>query len=221
MAVREVEHHPGVAEEEAEGAEGMLSVEPRRSSRRTQRQARTRLSTRTGSQVEQTRTTTAKRTLGANGSTKSLRGTSLRRYVRPAAKASEEDERELTSFPLSFLYRSRQLHVLREQERKQAIANGEIDDPDNPNAPKRVGSLKGTCVEMCPRYEREEREHKFNVDRLELVSPPRLLPVSGIIADLLPSFQLLARWYHQSDRPLESRKDVPSSSSRKRTSPPV
>jgi len=29
---------------------------------------------------------------------------------------------------------------------------------------------------MCPRYEREEREHKFNVDKFELVSPLPLVP---------------------------------------------
>lgn len=31
--------------------------------------------------------------------------------------------------------------------------------------------FEGTCTEMCPEWEREEREYQNNVDVLERVSP--------------------------------------------------
>lgn len=63
-----------------------------------------------------------------------------------------------------------QMRVMRERERLVAISRGEIQDPLAPQAHSSSSTFKGTCTDMCPAYEREEREAKFNVDKWELVS---------------------------------------------------
>lgn len=52
------------------------------------------------------------------------------------------------------------------------MRTGAIDDPTVPrqlNA--RAKAFVGTCEDMCPEFEIEEREAQFNVDKLELVRP--------------------------------------------------
>jgi hypothetical protein len=68
-----------------------------------------------------------------------------------------------------------QLEQLRIQERKQAIAQGLIADPDKPTSLENAIEFVGTCTEMCPLFEREEREYKKNVHPLEQVSLRDLL----------------------------------------------
>jgi hypothetical protein len=63
-----------------------------------------------------------------------------------------------------------QLKEGRQALREQAIAQGLIHDPN-----KRVGlehaiDFRGTCQDMCPEYEREEREYQKSLDKLEMVS---------------------------------------------------
>lgn len=73
----------------------------------------------------------------------------------------------------------RQLEQSRIQERKQAIAQGLIADPDKPTSLENAIEFVGTCTEMCPSFEREEREFKKNVHPLEQVCELQLrrLPV--------------------------------------------
>lgn len=64
----------------------------------------------------------------------------------------------------------------REVERQQAIANGLMDDP---NARKSLGdaiTLVGTCMDMCPRFERYRRERENNLMYWEQVFISSILP---------------------------------------------
>ncbi|CDZ98814.1 Nuclear protein export factor [Phaffia rhodozyma] len=63
-----------------------------------------------------------------------------------------------------------QLQRLREKERQNAIAKGLIQDPSAPSLHSDVRVFKGTCENMCPVYEIEEREAKLNVDKWELLA---------------------------------------------------
>ncbi|WFD08262.1 actin cytoskeleton and mitosis protein [Malassezia vespertilionis] len=49
------------------------------------------------------------------------------------------------------------------------IAAGTLPDPDKPGALEHASKLVGTCEEMCPEYERVERQLQKELDRLEMV----------------------------------------------------
>lgn len=61
-----------------------------------------------------------------------------------------------------------ELNALREEERSDAVRRGLIDDPNKPKALEEAGVFHGTCQDMCPLYEREQREYQNNVERWEL-----------------------------------------------------
>lgn len=61
-----------------------------------------------------------------------------------------------------------ELTVLREQERADAIRQGLIDDPDRPKALEEAQIFRGICMDMCPLYEREQREYQNDVKRWEV-----------------------------------------------------
>ena len=61
-----------------------------------------------------------------------------------------------------------ELTTLREKERIDAIKAGLIDDPDKPKALEDAQVFLGTCMDMCPRYEREQREFQNDVKRWEI-----------------------------------------------------
>lgn len=65
-----------------------------------------------------------------------------------------------------------QLKPLREEQRAKAIKQGLIPDPSKPMRLDQATDFEGTCEEMCPEWEREEREYQNNVDPLERVSRP-------------------------------------------------
>lgn len=60
-----------------------------------------------------------------------------------------------------------ELKPLREGERQQAIQQGLLPDPLKPRRLDQATDFIGTCEEMCPEFEREEREYQNNVDLLE------------------------------------------------------
>lgn len=62
-----------------------------------------------------------------------------------------------------------QLKPLREEQRLKAIKQGLIPDPSKPMRLDQATDFEGTCEEMCPEWEREEREYQNNVDPLERV----------------------------------------------------
>lgn len=54
------------------------------------------------------------------------------------------------------------------QKRKAYIASGVLPDPAHPGSLEDASKLVGTCAEMCPEYERLEREIQKELDRLEV-----------------------------------------------------
>ncbi|GAA5964653.1 hypothetical protein JCM3765_007659 [Sporobolomyces pararoseus] len=60
-----------------------------------------------------------------------------------------------------------ELKPLREEQRLKAIKQGLIPDPSKPMRLDQATDFEGTCEEMCPEWEREEREYQNNVDPLE------------------------------------------------------
>ena len=57
----------------------------------------------------------------------------------------------------------------REVERKKAIAEGKMDDPLVPKRLEDAITMVGTCMDMCPRFERYRRERENNLDKWESV----------------------------------------------------
>ncbi|BFZ61169.1 actin cytoskeleton and mitosis protein [Saitoella coloradoensis] len=74
-------------------------------------------------------------------------------------RAGRFDEPDLAHF--------RDLQRRRELERADAIRKGLLQDPENPRPLDEAIKFVGTCVEMCPEFERVQRERQNNVDRLE------------------------------------------------------
>ncbi|KAI0327861.1 hypothetical protein GY45DRAFT_1436605 [Cubamyces sp. BRFM 1775] len=56
----------------------------------------------------------------------------------------------------------------REAERKRAIAEGKMDDPLVPKRLDEAITMVGTCMDMCPRFERYRRERENNLDKWEV-----------------------------------------------------
>lgn len=71
-----------------------------------------------------------------------------------------------------------QLVKAREIERKKAIAEGKMDDPLVPKRLDQAITMVGTCMDMCPRFERYRRERENNLDRWEVV---RCLHLSRVL----------------------------------------
>lgn len=63
-----------------------------------------------------------------------------------------------------------QLKKNRERERKDAIKNGFLADPDKPTSLANAITTVGTCQDMCPEFERVERIVQLMVDGSERVS---------------------------------------------------
>ncbi|KAH9896060.1 SAC3/GANP/Nin1/mts3/eIF-3 p25 family-domain-containing protein [Cubamyces lactineus] len=57
----------------------------------------------------------------------------------------------------------------REAERKRAIAEGKMDDPLVPKRLDEAITMVGTCMDMCPRFERYRRERENNLDKWEVI----------------------------------------------------
>ncbi|KAF9495569.1 hypothetical protein BDN71DRAFT_1589686 [Pleurotus eryngii] len=57
----------------------------------------------------------------------------------------------------------------REVERKKAIAEGKMDDPLVPKRLEDAITMVGTCMDMCPRFERYRRERENNLTEWETI----------------------------------------------------
>ncbi|EEB09276.1 nuclear export factor Sac3 [Schizosaccharomyces japonicus yFS275] len=64
--------------------------------------------------------------------------------------------------------RFEELRASREEERKEAIKKGLIDDPSKPRQLNEAVTFTGTCMDMCPEYEREQREYQNNLEKWEI-----------------------------------------------------
>lgn len=69
-----------------------------------------------------------------------------------------------------------QLVRAREAERKKSIAEGKMDDPQVPKRLDEAITMVGTCMDMCPRFERYRRERENNLFNWEVV---RIIPCLG------------------------------------------
>ncbi|EMD36062.1 hypothetical protein CERSUDRAFT_96289 [Gelatoporia subvermispora B] len=61
----------------------------------------------------------------------------------------------------------------REIERKKAIAEGKMADPNVPRRLDEAITMVGTCMDMCPRIERYRREREHLLDKWEVVPGTR------------------------------------------------
>ncbi|KAG4304358.1 hypothetical protein PORY_002333 [Pneumocystis oryctolagi] len=64
--------------------------------------------------------------------------------------------------------RYEELKPEREREREEATKLGLIDDPNKPKRLHQALTFVGTCQDMCPLFEREEREYQKNLERWEI-----------------------------------------------------
>lgn len=69
----------------------------------------------------------------------------------------------------SCVHSRQQLKKSRERERKDAIKNGFLADPDKPTSLANAITPVGTCQDMCPQFERVERIVQNLVDGSERV----------------------------------------------------
>ncbi|KAH9850464.1 SAC3/GANP/Nin1/mts3/eIF-3 p25 family-domain-containing protein [Lenzites betulinus] len=79
-------------------------------------------------------------------------------HVEPVLETAEEREK---------FYQ--ELVKQREVERKRAIAEGKMDDPLVPKRLDEAITMVGTCMDMCPRFERYRRERENNLDKWEVI----------------------------------------------------
>ncbi|KAF5340886.1 hypothetical protein D9758_012172 [Tetrapyrgos nigripes] len=86
----------------------------------------------------------------------------------PALDVSPQDEPILaTQEERDEFYR--ELSKAREIERKNAIAEGKMDDPLVPKRLEDAITMVGTCTDMCPRFERYRRERENNLFEWEVI----------------------------------------------------
>lgn len=75
-----------------------------------------------------------------------------------------------------------QMKSNRDAEKERFIAAGLMNDPYKPVSLKDAITMVGTCTDMCPEYERYEREYQNNVDRWEAVSVPAQVDAQSHLA---------------------------------------
>ena len=64
---------------------------------------------------------------------------------------------------------NKQLHELRQKRRKELESQGFFGTADGKTALKAARTLVGTCLDMCPEYERHERELHLDLSPFEMV----------------------------------------------------
>lgn len=101
----------------------------------------------------------------------------------------------------------------RDAQRLLYIRQGILPDPDKAQDLSAAKSLLGTCLEMCPEFEREEREFQNEGDTLEMVSLCIGRKREEELTPLLPQVS-----WNQSHRSGIGSKDIPPASCWQRTS---
>ncbi|KIK95746.1 hypothetical protein PAXRUDRAFT_826697 [Paxillus rubicundulus Ve08.2h10] len=88
--------------------------------------------------------------------------------MEDGAEADEMDSNELET-PEEKEKFWQQLVKAREAERKKSIAEGKMDDPFKPKRLEDAITMVGTCLDMCPRFERYRRERENNLFEWESI----------------------------------------------------
>ncbi|KII90394.1 hypothetical protein PLICRDRAFT_136628 [Plicaturopsis crispa FD-325 SS-3] len=88
--------------------------------------------------------------------------------------AQEEEIDELDEEPILETKEQREAYYhelvkARELEKKQAIAEGKMDDPLVAKRLEDAITMVGTCTDMCPRFERYRREREGNLFQWEMI----------------------------------------------------
>ncbi|KAF9935129.1 hypothetical protein FBU30_007508 [Linnemannia zychae] len=65
--------------------------------------------------------------------------------------------------------RFEELKESRVKEREEAIRRGDIPDPSKPRRLEDAIAFVGTCTDMCPEFERHEREYQQNIEKFEKI----------------------------------------------------
>ncbi|EIN04440.1 hypothetical protein PUNSTDRAFT_146422 [Punctularia strigosozonata HHB-11173 SS5] len=92
----------------------------------------------------------------------------LEHEVEDEHEVEPEEEPVLETIEEVKEYR-KQLTKARELERKRAIAEGKMDDPLVPKRLEDAINMVGTCMDMCPRFERYVRWSENFLDKWELI----------------------------------------------------
>ncbi|CAO1627320.1 unnamed protein product [Parajaminaea phylloscopi] len=85
-----------------------------------------------------------------------------------SAQQTEEEDRKRRFQTTPHENRFLEMKAQRGGLREQYIATGVIPDPDKPQQLSEATKLRGTCMDMCPAFEREEREFQGEGDELEV-----------------------------------------------------
>ena len=102
-----------------------------------------------------------------------------------------------------------QLKKGREAARAKAIRDGLIPDPKRRTRLEEAFNLVGTCEDMCPEFEREQREYQRAVDKWELVRCSRVM-----IHRYMHEMQSFVGSGNEKDRSEACRQNVPPPRSR-------
>ncbi|KAK9767087.1 actin cytoskeleton and mitosis protein [Basidiobolus ranarum] len=84
-------------------------------------------------------------------------------------KGQTPDERAARFNSVPEANRYFQLKALRPQLRSRYIAQGLLQDPTKPLRLDQAITFVGTCQDMCPEFECEEREYQKNLEKFELI----------------------------------------------------
>ncbi|KAK9760878.1 actin cytoskeleton and mitosis protein, partial [Basidiobolus ranarum] len=88
-------------------------------------------------------------------------------YVKEEGQTSEERAARFNNVPDANRYQ--ELKAIRPALRADYIAKGLIQDPNKPIRLDQAINFVGTCQDMCPEFEREEREYQKNLEKFELI----------------------------------------------------
>ncbi|KAG0099270.1 hypothetical protein BGZ93_008403 [Podila epicladia] len=95
---------------------------------------------------------------------------SIPKFQDQEANTPEDAESRLARFsavPIGNRYE--ELKERRVLERQEAIRKGAIPDPDKPRRLEDAITFVGTCQDMCPEFERHEREYQQSVESFEKI----------------------------------------------------
>ncbi|KAL1958980.1 hypothetical protein VTO42DRAFT_3221 [Malbranchea cinnamomea] len=93
--------------------------------------------------------------------------------------------------------RYEQLKQDRAKERTQAIASGQMTDPNQPTSLNRAITPTGTCTDMCPEFERVERIVQKMVDKCEKLHDPETASYQVVEAKMIKRFRRSAAGYDE------------------------
>ncbi|ORX92234.1 hypothetical protein K493DRAFT_286023 [Basidiobolus meristosporus CBS 931.73] len=88
-------------------------------------------------------------------------------FTKEESQTSEERVARFNNVPEANRYQ--ELKALRPNLRAEYIAKGLIQDPTKPIRLDQAINFVGTCQDMCPEFEREEREYQKNLEKFELI----------------------------------------------------